>query len=177
MASALDPRCFRSLVSSGSRQVDPQLSRGYENPVSKVGLADYRALAQFRHEIRRFLAFSEAAARALGIEPQQHQALLAVKGLPEGVEPTIGALAERLCLQHHTVVALVNKLEEHGWAERKRGSSDRRQVLIMLTPRGSELLAELSAMHSQQLGAVGSAMVSALDLIVSARAQESAKER
>jgi len=145
--------------------------------VSKVSLADYRALAQFRYEIRRFLAFSESAARAAGIEPQQHQALLAVKGLPEGVEPTIGALAERLCVQHHTAVALVDKLEERGWAERKRASADRRQVLLTLTSQGSELLAKLSALHGQQLGAVGSDMVQALALIVSTHARKSPKER
>jgi DNA-binding MarR family transcriptional regulator len=145
--------------------------------VSKVSLADYRALAQFRYEIRKFLAFSEAVARASGIEPQQHQALLAVKGLPAGVEPTIGALAERLCVQHHTAVALVDKLEEHGWAERNRASSDRRQVLLTLTPQGSEILAKLSALHSQQLGAVGSGMVQALDVIISAQARKSREER
>jgi DNA-binding MarR family transcriptional regulator len=156
----------------GPRQFDVLPSSGYENPVSKVSLADYRALAQFRYEIRKFLAFSESAARALGVEPQQHQALLAVKGLPEGVEPTIGALAERLCVQHHTAVALVDKLEERGWAERRRASVDRRQVLLTLTPRGSELLAKLSALHGQQLGAVGSDMVQALDLIVSTRARK-----
>ncbi len=145
--------------------------------MSKVSLADYRALAQFRYEIRKFLAFSEAAARAAGIEPQQHQALLAVKGLPAGVEPTIGALAERLCVQHHTAVALVDKLEEHGWVERRRATSDRRQVLLMLTPEGSKLLANLSALHGQQLGSVGSGMVQALDVIVSAHARKSATER
>ena len=145
--------------------------------MSKVSLADYRALAQFRYEIRRFLAFSESAARAAGIEPQQHQALLAVKGLPEGVEPTIGALAERLCVQHHTAVALVDKLEERGWAQRKRASADRRQVLLTLTSQGSELLAKLSALHGQQLGAVGSDMVQALALIVSTHARKSPKER
>jgi len=145
--------------------------------VSKDSLDDYRALAQFRYEIRKFLAFSESAARALGIEPQQHQALLAVKGLPVDVAPTIGALAERLCVQHHTAVALVDKLEERGWAERKRASSDRRQVLLTLTPQGSELLAKLSALHRQQLGAVGANMVQALDLIVSTHAGKSPKVR
>ena len=137
--------------------------------MSKVNLADYRALAEFRYEIRKFLAFSESAARHAGIEPQQHQALLAIKGLPAGLEPTIGALAERLCVQHHTAVALVDKLEERGWAVRKRATSDRRQVLLSLTAKGSALLAKLSAMHREQLGAVGSSMVQALEAIVSAQ--------
>ena len=143
--------------------------------MSKVSLADYRALAQFRCEIRKFLAFSEGAARSAGIEPQQHQALLAVKGLPAGIEPTIGVLAERLCVQHHTAVALVDKLERHGWAKRQRATSDRRQVLLSLTPKGSALLAKLSALHREQLGAVGSGMVQALDVIVSAQDKKPAR--
>jgi DNA-binding MarR family transcriptional regulator len=139
--------------------------------VPKINLADYRALAQFRYEIRKFLAFSEGAARASGIEPQQHQALLAIRGLPEGVEPTIGALADRLCVQHHTAVALVDKLEQHGWAKRQRATLDRRQVLLRLTPKGSALLAKLSALHREQLGAVGAGMVQALETIVNARTE------
>jgi DNA-binding MarR family transcriptional regulator len=145
--------------------------------VPKLNLADYRALAQFRCEIRKFLAFSEGAARAAGIEPQQHQALLAIKGLPAGVEPTIGALADRLCVQHHTAVALVDKLEQHGWAKRRRATLDRRQVLLTLTPRGSTLLAKLSALHREQLGAVGAGMVQALEVIVSARSEPSGVAR
>jgi DNA-binding MarR family transcriptional regulator len=139
--------------------------------VPKINLADYRALAQFRYEIRKFLAFSEGAARAAGIEPQQHQALLAIRGLPEGVEPTIGVLADRLCVQHHTAVALVDKLEQHGWAKRQRATLDRRQVLLRLTPKGSALLAKLSALHREQLGAVGAGMVQALETIVNARTE------
>ena len=145
--------------------------------VSKVNLPDYRALAQFRYEIRKFLAFSESAAREAGIEPQQHQALLAVKGMPPSIEPTIGALAERLCVQHHTAVALVDKLEQHGWAKRQRASTDRRQVLLTLTPKGGALLAKLSAMHRDQLGTVGSAMVQALEVIVNAQAERGPKRR
>jgi DNA-binding MarR family transcriptional regulator len=145
--------------------------------VPKINLADYRALAQLRYEIRKFLAFSEGAARAAGIEPQQHQALLAIAGLPEGIEPTIGALADRLCVQHHTAVALVDKLEQHGWAKRQRATLDRRQVLLRLTPKGSALLARLSALHREQLGAVGAGMVQALEVIVSARTEPKAKRR
>jgi DNA-binding MarR family transcriptional regulator len=143
--------------------------------VSKVSLADYRALAQFRYEIRKFLAFSDEAARHAGIEPQQHQALLAIKGLPADVEPTIGALAERLCVQHHTVVALVDKLEQHGWAKRQRSTLDRRHVFLTLTPEGGTLLANLSAMHREQLGTVGPRMVQALETIVIAQAQKPPK--
>src|SRR5881409_2559150 len=89
--------------------------------------ADYQALAEFRYQIRRFLRFSEQMARAAGIEPQQHQLLLAVKGLPEGRRAIIGELADRLQLQHHSVVELVDRLEERGFVQRNRDEGDQRR--------------------------------------------------
>jgi DNA-binding MarR family transcriptional regulator len=126
----------------------------------------YRLLAQFRFEMRKFLAFSEAAARDAGVEPQQHQLLLALRGLPDGWRPTVGAMAKRLCVQHHTAVALVDKLEERGLLRRERGAEDKREVLLRMTPDGDALLRRLSALHRQQLGVVGPAMVSALQAIL-----------
>jgi DNA-binding MarR family transcriptional regulator len=134
--------------------------------MSQLTEADYRALAAFRYAIRKFLAFSEEAARAAGIEPQQHQLLLAVKGLPTTTRPTIGALAERLCLKHHTTVALVDKLEARGLMTRERSTSDRREVLLQLTPSGLSLLRSLSALHRGQLRDVGPTMVAALSEIL-----------
>jgi DNA-binding MarR family transcriptional regulator len=136
--------------------------------MTRLALKDYRALAAFRYEIRRFLAFSERAARAAGIEPQQHQALLAIHGLPDGMRPTIGTLAERLCVEHHTAVAIVDKIVEKAWAERERSQSDKREVLVRLTPSGAKLLKALSAMHREQLGTVGLEMVGALSTVLDA---------
>ena len=132
----------------------------------KVTPADYRALAAFRYEIRRFLAFSEQAARSAGIEPQQHQLLLAVQGLPLEQQPTIGAIAERLCVKHHTAVALVDKLEARGLIVRERGAVDRRTVLLRLAPAGAELLRELSERHKAHLQTVGPHMLAALGAIL-----------
>lgn len=132
----------------------------------RITLADYRALAAFRHEIRRFISFSEQAARDAGIEPQQHQLLLAVRGLPEDMRPTIGAIAERLCVQHHTAVALVDKLEARGLLQRERGEEDRREVLLRVTRDGEALLRALSALHRQQLETVGPNMVRALERVL-----------
>lgn len=132
----------------------------------KLTNASYRQLAAFRYEMRKFLSFSEHAARNAGIEPQQHQLLLAIRGLPSGVRPTIGSVAERLCIQHHTAVGLVDKLEGHGLLERERGTSDRREVLLRLTPEGEAILRRLSTLHQQQLVVVGPAMVGALSAIV-----------
>jgi DNA-binding MarR family transcriptional regulator len=132
----------------------------------KLTTNHYRQLAAFRHEMRKFQAFSEQAARDSGIEPQQHQLLLALRGLPEGLRPTIGTIAERLCVQHHTAVALVDKLERRELLVRERGSTDRREVLLRLTPGSDALLRQLSELHRQQLLVVGPAMVGALGDIV-----------
>ena len=134
--------------------------------MSRISSSDYRALAAFRHEIRKFLAFSEQAAREAGIEPQQHQLLLAVRGLPEGSRPTIGAIAARLCVKHHTVVALVDKLEAGGLIERDRSTEDRREVLLRVTRDGEALLRGLSSLHRDQLQTAGPQMIRALQEIV-----------
>jgi DNA-binding MarR family transcriptional regulator len=90
--------------------------------VSNVSASEYRALAAFRYEVRKFLAFSEKAAREASIEPQQHQLLLAVMGFPGPSRPTVGDIAERLCVAHHTTVGLVDKLEARGMLRRARGT-------------------------------------------------------
>lgn len=137
--------------------------------MATVSITDYRSLAQFRYEIRKFLAFSERAARSAGIEPKQHQLLLSVRGLPKTSRPTIGTIAERLCVQHHTAVALVDKLERRGLLKRERGTKDRREVLLKLTPEADELLQGLSTQHRQQLRSVGPTMVAALQSILGKR--------
>jgi DNA-binding MarR family transcriptional regulator len=134
--------------------------------VPKISSSDYRALAAFRYEIRKFLAFSEQAARDAGIEPQQHQLLLAVRGLPEGSRPTIGAIAERLCVKHHTAVALVDKLEANGLVARERSTEDRREVLLRLTREGEAVLRNLSSLHRQQLQSAGPEVIRALQNIL-----------
>lgn len=136
---------------------------------------DYRALGAFRFEIRKFLAFSEKAARGAGIEPQQHQLLLAVRGLPTDTRPTIGAVAERLCVAHHTTVALVDKLEDKGLLERERSTEDRREVLLSLTPEADALLERLSELHHDQLRRVGPNMVSALQAILGKQRRKTAR--
>ena len=132
----------------------------------RVSVSDYRALGAFRYEIRKFLAFSEQAARSAGIQPQQHQLLLAVRGLPEGARPTIRTIAERLCVKHHTTVALIDALEKQGLLKRERSSTDRREVLLALTPKGEAVLLRLSALHRDQLRNVGPVMVAALQSIL-----------
>lgn len=120
-----------------------------------ISAAGYRQLAEFRYRIRQFLHISEEVARSKGIEPQQHQLLLAIKGLPEGTRPTVSALSQRLCLRHHSTVELVNRLVERGGVTRRHSEQDRREVLIELTPHGEELLHQLSVLLWQELRVSG----------------------
>ena len=125
-------------------------------------LSDYESLAELRFEIRRFLSFSEQAARAVGLEPRQHQLMLALKGLPAGVRPRIGELAERLQIQHHSAVELANRLSRAGYVRRQRAGDDRREVLLELTPRGDKVLMELSLHHREELRTAGPRLVDSL---------------
>ena len=125
-------------------------------------LSAFRSLSEFRHQVRCFLRFSEDAARAHGIEPQQHQLLLAIKGLPRRKIPTIGELADRLQIKHHSAVDLIDRLERTGRIVREPGTKDRRQVLIRLTPEGERILRDLSEEHQVELGKVGPKLMRAL---------------
>ena len=113
--------------------------------------SQYEMLAAFRYALRRFIHFSEQAAQAAGITPQQHQALLAIKGFPGRDRVTVGELAERLQLRHHSVVGLVDRLVAENLVARAASSQDRRQVFVVLTRRGQQVLEKLSASHSRQL--------------------------
>jgi DNA-binding MarR family transcriptional regulator len=124
--------------------------------------SDYQALADLRYQIRRFLHFSEEAARVAGLEPRQHQLLLALKGLPKGVRPRVAELAERLQIQHHSTVELTNRLAVGGYVRRRRAPDDRREVLLTLTPKGEKVLRELSLHHKDELRTLGPALLKAL---------------
>jgi DNA-binding MarR family transcriptional regulator len=135
---------------------------------SNIGDDEYQALAEFRYQIRRFLRCSEAAARGAGLEPQQHQLLLAVRGLPDGSSATIGNIAERLQIQHHSTVELVDRLVKRGWVQRRRDGADRRQVMLQLTPKGEKILRELSVHHEEELRNLGPQLVSSLRRMMAA---------
>ncbi len=128
----------------------------------KLTLSDYRALAEFRYQIRQFLGFSERAARDSGLEPRQHQLLLALKGLPAETEPTIGELARRLNVEHHSAVEMIDRLERRRLVSRVRDEADKRRVLVHLTPRGDTLLGQLTLSHRTELRAAAPALVAAL---------------
>lgn len=128
-------------------------------------LAQYRALAAFRVEVRRFLAFSAQAAAEAGVAPQQYQALLAIKGHPGEGAPSITDLATQLFVRQHTAVELVKRLETAGLVARARDPQDRRVVLVRLTDRAEGLLAALASVHLKELGQRRLSMAAQLDQI------------
>ena len=129
-------------------------------------LSDYQSLAEVRYEIRRFLHFSEQASRSAGLEPRQYQLMLAIKGLPAGVRPRVAELAERMQIQHHSAVELVNRLETGRYVRRQRGGQDRREVLLALTPKGEKTLRELALHHRAELRSTAPALLRALRRVV-----------
>jgi DNA-binding MarR family transcriptional regulator len=129
---------------------------------------DYQALAEFRYQIRRFLRFSEDAARQAGLEPQHHQLMLAVKGAGGNSGPRIAYLAERLQLQHHSVVELVDRLAQRGLIQKTRGADDQREVHVKLTPQGDRILKHLTLHHREELRTTAPALVSTLKKVTSA---------
>ena len=132
-----------------------------------VSKAEYEALAGFRYAIRQFLHFSEQAAQAVGLTAQQHQALLALRGFPGRDRATIGELAERLQIRHHSAVGLVDRLAAQGLVSREPATEDRRQVYVALTERGAAVLEQLSAAHREELRRAGPQMRQLLERIVS----------
>ena len=138
---------------------------------------EFRALAEFRYQIRIFLNGSEEAARNAGLEPQQYQLLLALRGLPLGRAASIRELAERMQLRHHSVVELVDRLERRLLLRRERARSDRRQVIVHLTPRGEKILTRLARQRIAELRTAAPALVRALTTIIRSTQEAAAPGR
>jgi len=135
----------------------------------KITSGEYRALAELRYRIRLFLHEGDATARAQGLEPQQYQVLLAIRGLEEGELATIGTLAERLRIRHHSAVELIDRLEKRGYVKRLRNKEDRRQVQVMLLGRGERALAGVVEERISELRASGAALVRTIETILDRR--------
>ena len=125
-----------------------------ERASKAMTLSQYRALADFRYELRRFLRYSEQISREHGVTPLQYQLLLQVKGYPGREHATIGELAERLQAKHHGAVALVSRCEEAGLVSRRTSDEDRRAVVVELTAKGERLIEQLARLHRNELFAI-----------------------
>ena len=121
----------------------------------KVSDTDYHILASFRASLRRFLRVSEDIAHGLGLTPQQHQVMLAIRGYPGDKLPTVGDLAARLQVHHNSAVGLVTRLVKQGYARRENSTEDRRVMHVSLTPKGHGLLDKLTEAHRIELRQVG----------------------
>jgi DNA-binding MarR family transcriptional regulator len=124
--------------------------------------ADYEALANLRYALRQFTAFSSTEAQAAGLPPQQHQALLAIKGHAQEHQMTIGALAERLLIAPQTATELVNRLAEAGLVDRMTDPNDRRRHGLALTGKAEALLKPLSIVHLHKLRLMAPALIEIL---------------
>jgi DNA-binding MarR family transcriptional regulator len=125
-------------------------------------IKQYRLLAELRYQIRRFLAYRDQTARDNGLEPQQYQALLTIKGAPPGVEVTIGRLAQRMLVRHHSAVEMIDRLAVRGLVTRTRHPEDRRKMLVDLTAKGERVLRELALSSREELRNSGPALVAVL---------------
>ena len=128
---------------------------------------DYRALAAFRHSICSYIRFSKRYVHNAGLEPRQYQLLLALKGTPKDTRLRIADLAHQLQIQHHSAAELVNRSEEAGWVHRERGTRDRREVLLRLTPAGDEVKKNLVKVHLGEVIARGPDLLKALQTVLS----------
>lgn len=124
--------------------------------------ADYRRLAAFRHALREFLAFSAAEAETVGLTPQQHQALLTIRGWADDKPPTIKSLAAQLIIRHNSAVELVRRLEDAGLVRGAGSAADRRQIELSLTKKGEAALAALSVSHLAELRQRGQHLIEIL---------------
>lgn len=119
---------------------------------------DYQALATFRTDLRRFLRFSEATARSMGLTPQQHQALLAIRGHPGPGAPSVTDVADALLVKRHSATELLSRAEDGGLITRTTDPADGRRTLCALTDKGQHLLAELSDRHRTELHGLRAAL-------------------
>ncbi|HET7748788.1 MAG TPA: MarR family transcriptional regulator [Terriglobales bacterium] len=130
---------------------------------------EYLALAEFRHQVERFLQRRRRAARQAGLQPKQYQLMLAVKGMPKGRRPTVSEIAERLQIQNHSVVELVDRLEKRRYIERQRDDHDRRVVRLCLTPAGEAVLRKLVTHSLTELRTEAPALLRALTQVLRRR--------
>jgi DNA-binding MarR family transcriptional regulator len=116
--------------------------------------SDVEARSAFRHQLRKFERNGEDAARKAGITFPQYLILLHVKGMPDRSWALVGELAQKMMLEHHSVVGLVSRCETAGLVKRKRSAEDGRQVEVHLTAKGERALHAIAKAQSDELKAL-----------------------
>ena len=145
--------------------------------MKNLSIADYQALAEFRYQIRKFLHFSDSAIEGAGLERSQYQLMLTIKGMPDGVRPRIRDIADRMLIQHHSAVELIDRLETGGYVRRERGQNDRREVLLALTAKGERVLGQLALHHHEELQNAAPKLVGALRRVTRDRRHDEGSPR
>ena len=141
-------------------------------PATNLPIHLLQALAEFRYQLRSFLQYSEQFAQEQGLQPRQHQLLLQIAGIAEGNAPTIGYLAERLCLRQNSLVELADRSEQEGLVRRTEDPADRRRVVLSITAKGMKVLGKLSAGHARELDEMGPKLIDSLELIRATREKQ-----
>jgi DNA-binding MarR family transcriptional regulator len=120
-------------------------------PRGSFSPTEYQVLAEFRYHLAGFLRRRKDAAHSEGLQPQQYELLLAITGLPDHKQPTIKELAQQLCLEHHTVVELADRLQHKHLLSRSASGTDKRAVLLRVTPAGQRVLSRIVSFSFAQL--------------------------
>jgi len=138
---------------------------------------EYVALAEFRYQLRRFLRHMEERARAAGLHPQQYQVLLAIRGLPGGQSPTIGTIAERMQLNHNSIVELIDRCEKRNFLRRTRSRNDQRLVTLAITAEGEQVLRQQARAARQELQTIGPILAESISKLLQNKAPRSGTEK
>ena len=140
-----------------------------KRPAPVLSRSEYKALAEFRYQIRCYLRYMEEKARTAGYNPQQYQLLLAIEGLPEGQMPTIKTIAERMQLNHNSTVELVDRCERSGLLNRQRTGLDRRIVSLVPTLKGKRMMQEQASASRAELQEIGPVLLLSLQRLTKQR--------
>jgi DNA-binding MarR family transcriptional regulator len=142
-----------------------------------IGVEQFRKLAEFRFQLRKFLHFSHAAAEQCGVRPQQYQMLQCISGMPAELDPTIANVAARMLLKHNSAVELVDRTIEQGLLRRCPDPTDHRRILLRVTTQGERILASLAEYHMQELEQAGPELIRALRRVLSMKPAADTLER
>ena len=142
-----------------------------------IGVEQFRKLAEFRFQLRKFLHFSHAAAEYCGVRPQQYQMLQCISGMPAELDPTIANVAARMLLKHNSAVELVDRTIEQGLLRRCPDPTDHRRILLRVTTQGERILASLAEYHMQELDQAGPELIRALRRVLSMKPTADTLER
>jgi DNA-binding MarR family transcriptional regulator len=139
---------------------------------AEISPSQYQTLSEFRHQLSAFLRRRRNAAEKVGLEAQQYEFLLALKGFPDRAQPNIKQIAEQLLLQHHSAVELAGRLEKRGLLRRRRSPHDRRSVWLSVTKLGDKILEQVAQYSFSQLQHEAPALLRTLRRLLKSKASK-----